>query len=328
MFVISHPKIEDLRFPADISKGTTVTIGNFDGVHLGHRQLLSRTIERARETDTVSVALTFDPHPLEILTPYAPPRLTTTETKLALLDQMGIDTALVLRFTKEMASMNPEDFVRRFLVDTLRIKNLILGYDFSLGRGRSGTPEVLASLGEKYGFGVERFSAFSVDDEIVSSTRIRELLRRGQVFEASVLLGRPHCVRGKVVHGQNRGGRLLGFPTANLAPMSEMLPKPGVYATLATPFDGKISSTPFVLKNGNRPEGTCKAVTNVGYNPTFGNSILTIETFLIDFDGDLYDRQLEVSFVDRLRGEITFVGPDALVQQIRKDVAQAQQILS
>lgn len=316
----------DMPLPLDISAGTSVTIGNFDGVHLGHQALLALTRNRAEAAGTLPIAITFDPHPLEVLTPHAPPRLTTTQSRLALLDASGMALIILIAFTPEVAAMAPETFVRRVLLDNLNMRELFLGYDFTLGKGRAGTPEVLAELGQSQGFAVERLDALSVDGDVVSSTRIRDLLRQGDVWEASALLGRLYSVRGEVIHGQNRGGRLLGFPTANLAPVTTMLPKPGVYATLATPSNGLGSGLP-AIRDPNDPD-IHAAVTNIGYNPTFGPGGLTIETHLLDFDADLYGKQLEVAFVERLRGEVSFTGPEALVAQIRKDTEQAQNILT
>lgn len=317
----------DQPFPIDLSSGSCVTVGNFDGVHLGHRALLSLTLERAAATGGAPVAVTFDPHPMEVLTPHAPPRLTTPETRLALLEASGMALVLLVSFTPELAALPPETFVRRVLLDTLNMRELLIGYDFTLGKGRSGTPEVLARLGKAEGFRVDRLEALSVHDEVVSSTRIRELLRQGQVWEASTLLGRLYSVQGEVVHGKNRGGRLLGFPTANLASTSAMLPKPGVYATLATPSESAGNGLPAVLDPTALARGIRPAVTNIGYNPTFGPGALTVETFLMDFDGDLYGKHLEVAFLERLRGEISFTGPDALMEQIRKDTEQARKIV-
>ncbi|MEG1610572.1 MAG: bifunctional riboflavin kinase/FAD synthetase [Bilophila sp.] len=327
MIVTRTPDSFDQPLPLDIRCGTSVTIGNFDGVHLGHQALLELTRTHAIAGGTLPVAVTFDPHPLEVLTPHAPPRLTTTRERLALLDAAGMALVVLLTFTRELAAMPPDLFVRRILLDGLNMRQLFLGYDFSLGKGRAGTPEVLARLGEHEGFQVDQLPALSVHEDVVSSTRIRELLRLGQVWEASALLGRPYSVRGEVIHGQNRGGRLLGFPTANLAPSPIMLPKPGVYVTLATPSEGQGTGLPAVLSSASCSANTFPAVTNIGHNPTFGPGALTIETHLLDFDQDLYGKQLDVAFVERLRGEISFTGPDMLVAQIRKDTAKARAVL-
>ena len=327
MIITRNPDALDLPLPLDLSQGTSVTVGNFDGVHLGHQALLAMTCERAAATGTLPVAMTFNPHPLEVLTPYAPPRLTTSQARLALLEASGMALVMLVVFTSEFAAMSPETFVRRILLGTLNMRELLLGYDFTLGKGRAGTPEVLAQLGKAEGFNVDRMDALSVHDEVVSSTRIRELLHQGQVWEASSLLGRLYSVQGEVIHGQHRGGRLLGVPTANLAPTPTMLPKPGVYVTLATPSESAGSGLPFVFDPAHPTSNTYPAVTNIGYNPTFGPGALTVETHLLDFDADLYGKHLEVAFVERLRGEVTFTGPDSLVAQIKKDAEQARKIL-
>ncbi len=327
MVITRNPGALDQPLPLDLSKGTAVTVGNFDGVHLGHQALLRMTCERAAATGTIPVAMTFDPHPLEVLTPHAPPRLTTPQARLALLEASGMALVLLVRFTPEFAAMSPESFVRRVLLGSLHMRDLLLGYDFTLGKGRSGTPDMLARLGQSEGFTVDRLDALSVHDEVVSSTRIRELLRQGQVWEASTLLGRLYSVRGEVIHGKKRGGDLLGFPTANLAPTETMLPKPGVYVTLATPSASAGNGLPAVTAPTRITPETRPAVTNIGYNPTFGPGALSVETHLLDFEGDLYGQHLEVAFVERLRGEVSFTGPDALVAQIRKDTAQARKIL-
>ena len=327
MIITRTPESLDLPLPLDLSQGTAVTVGNFDGVHLGHQALLSLTCERAAAMGTLPVAMTFNPHPLEVLTPHAPPRLTTSQERVALLEASGMALVLLVAFTPEFAALSPETFVRRILLDTLNMRDLLLGHDFTLGKGRAGTPEVLAELGKTEGFKVDRLDALSVHGEVVSSTRIRELLRLGQVWEASSLLGRLYAVRGEVIHGQNRGGRLLGFPTANLAPTSTMLPRPGVYVTLATPSETAGGGLPSVTDATKPAPATHAAVTNIGYNPTFGAGVLTVETHLLDFDADLYGKHLEVAFVERLRGEVAFTGPDALVAQIKKDSDQARKIL-
>lgn len=327
MIVTRTPDSVDQPLPLDVCSGTSVTIGNFDGVHLGHQALLNLTRSRATAKGTKCIAVTFDPHPLEVLTPHAPPRLTSTRSRLALLEAAGMDLVFLITFTKELAAMAPDVFVRRVLLDDLNMKELFLGYDFSLGKGRSGTPEVLRKLSKTEEFTIEQLPAFSVHEEVVSSTRIRELLHQGLVWEASTLLGRLYSVREEVIHGMQRGGPLLGYPTANLAPVNTMLPKPGVYATLAAVFESTGNGLPAIIDPSKLPPATYHAVTNIGHNPTFGPGGLTVETHLLDFDQDIYGKQLEVAFVERLRGEITFTGADALIAQIHKDAEQARKIL-
>ncbi len=316
----------NLPLPLDVNKGASVTIGNFDGMHLGHQALLALTRQRAIETGTVPVAITFDPHPLELLTPHAPPRLTATQARLALLEASGMALVILIAFTPEVASMSPENFVQHVLLDSLNMRELFLGYDFTLGKGRAGTPEVLAHLGHQHGFKVEQLSALRLHGDVVSSTRIRGLLRQGDVAEVRSLLGRLYTVRGEVIHGQNRGGNLLGFPTANLPPLATMLPKPGAYATLAMPISNPSSNLPAI--NHGTEQGIYAAVTNIGYNPTFGSVQLSVETHLLDFAADIYGQQLEVAFLERLRGERKFSGPQKLQEQIRKDIEQARNICS
>ena len=327
MIITRTPDTLHLPLPDALSGGAAVTVGNFDGVHLGHQALLERTCRRAKATGTVPIAVTFDPHPLEVLTSHAPPRLSSTATRSALLEAAEMELVVLVVFTPELAAMSPEAFVRHFLLGTLHMRELLLGHDFTLGKGRAGTPDMLAALGYEEGFGLDRMDAFAVHGEVVSSTRIRELLSQGLVWEASTLLGRPYSVQGEVIHGQNRGGRLLGFPTANLAPTPNMLPRPGVYATLATP-SASAKNLPALLSGTHQPAGTYTAVTNIGHNPTFGAGALTVETHLLDFDADVYGQHLDVAFVERLRGEISFTGPEALMAQIRKDAEQARKIVS
>lgn len=295
--------------PCAIGAGSCVTIGNFDGIHRAHQALLQRTHDAAQEY--LAVAVTFDPHPLEVLTPHAPPRLTTTATRLAILEKY-MDLVVCVKFTREIAAMTPEDFVQNFLLNTLHMKELFLGYDFCLGKNRSGTPERLAEIGKEKGFRVEILQAIARHGGIISSTRIREAIALGNVEEVSALLGRYHSVQGKVIHGQERG-RLLGFPTANLSKSEVLLPKPGVYATLATLPDQK---------------KTWQAVTNIGHNPTFGESALSVETHLMGFSGDIYDHDLEIAFVSRLREEKKFSSPKELADQIAEDRQQSKKILA
>lgn len=226
MIITRNPDALDLPLPLDLSQGTSVTVGNFDGVHLGHQALLAMTCERAAATGTLPVAMTFNPHPLEVLTPYAPPRLTTPQgTAWHCWEASGMALVMLVVFTPEFAAMSPETFVRRILLGTLNMRELLLGYDFTLGKGRAGTPEVLAQLGKAEGFNVDRMDALSVHDEVVSSTRIRELLHQGQVWEASSLLGRLYSVQGEVIHGKNRGGRLLGIPHGEPRPHADHAPQ-------------------------------------------------------------------------------------------------------
>ena len=292
--------------------GSCVTIGNFDGVHLGHRTLLEKTVSQARSSGLSSVAVTFDPHPLRLFTGNStPPLITLLDQKLELLADMGLDYTLCLTFNHDLAAMAPEQFVSRYLVETLKTRKLIIGYDYAFGKGRAGNYKLLSRLGRVYGFEVEQLDPVLVDGVIVSSTRIRDLIEAGQVWEARPLLGRFYRVAGTVIHGMKRGGPMLGFPTANIHLTDELFPRTGVYAVWAEVQD-------LVLP----------AVANIGFNPTFGNEVLSVEVHIMDFQGDLYDQDIFVHFVQRLRSEKKFAGLDQLKAQIAKDKTIARTILA
>ncbi len=298
--------------PFDISQGTCVTIGNFDGVHAGHRRLIGRTVDKARALGLRAVAITFKPHPLQLfMGTQAPPLITDYAHKLELLAETGLDTVVELDFTRELAALTPESFVHTFLVEGLNVRELVIGYDFSLGKGRVGNEEMLRALGVQYGFGLERHEPVIVNDAVVSSTRVRDVLRAGDVWSAKPLLERFHDVSGTVVHGMGRGSKMLGFATANIDQNDEQLPSVGVYAT-------------WVTIHGQRKLG----VTNIGHNPTFNNEHLSIETHILDFDEDIYGDPIKVAFVQRLRSEKRFNGIDELVSQITQDVHLARELLA
>ncbi len=296
----------------DLTPGTCVTIGNFDGVHKGHQELINRIIHQARIKGLLSAAITFDPHPLRVLVgPRTPPFITVLHRKLELLATMGLNMTVVLEFTRAMAALAPEEFVKRYLVDMLHMKELVVGYDYSFGKGRKGNFESLSELGLKYGYDVERLDPVIINDAIVSSTRIRDMIRAGDVWGARPLLGRFYVLRGPVIKGRDRGGRLLGFPTANLSPENELVPQCGVYVVWAQ------------VEADYYP-----AVVNIGYNPTFNNEQMSIEAHLLDFSGDLYDSHLRLHFVQRLRGEKKFSGIEELIARIKEDIALGRRILA
>lgn len=301
--------IEEIK---DALTGACLTIGNFDGVHMGHAKLLKSVAERAAANNLLAAAVTFDPHPRRVLVDKKdPPFITLTEQKLELIQNYGIQIAVVLPFTKAMAAMDPEDFVRVYLVEGLTMKDLIIGYDYAFGKGRKGNFELLSRLGEKYGYAVERMDPVIINGAVVSSTRIRDMVQAGEVWDVRPLMNRFYQVRGKVVRGRNRGGRLLGFPTANVAMTDELVPKPGVYA-IWVDLDGKIHP----------------GVANIGHNPTFGNEVLSVEAHILDFSGDIYDRNIRIHFVQRLRSEKKFSGVEELAERIREDVKLGRRILA
>lgn len=289
---------------------TCVMIGNFDGVHRGHCLLARRVREIAAERALIPTVITFDPHPKQVLAGQdIPPPLMDQASRLELLSEQGMQLALLLPFTTEMAEQSPEEFIRP-LVEQLQLQALVVGYDFTLGKNRSGTVEVLRELGTRYGFTVEQCPPVLVDDIAVSSSRIRALLQDGHVEAAHLLLGRPHSVQGMVVHGQKRGSTLLGFPTANIEGFFTLLPKADVYASYAQ-LEGR----------------TYRAVTNVGRNPTFGENALTVETHLLDFRKDIYGHMLRIDFMHQLRHEKSFASIAELKAQIQLDTEDARRLL-
>jgi riboflavin kinase/FMN adenylyltransferase len=293
----------DFEAPAAVS----VTIGNFDGVHLGHRELLRRTVARARNAGAAAVALTFTPHPVRFFSPRSRfYEITGPEEKAALIGETGIDTLVVEPFDGEVGRMWPADFAREILARRLHARWVIVGYDFTFGRNRTGTPSALSEMGRDLGFDVEVVPPLLRGGAIVSSSRIRDLLLAGRVREAGELLCRPYRISGPVVTGAGRG-RKLGFPTANIQFAQELVPLPGVYVVEAE-VDGK-----------RRP-----GVANVGFNPTFGENSLGVEVHLLDFEGDLYGKSVSVLFRDRIRDERKFKSVDELARQIAKDVRYAR----
>lgn len=296
-----------------------LTIGNFDGIHLGHRAIMQTAIDRARSLDGESVVLTFDPHPRKVLQPdRAPSLLTTREQKLEALEAIGIDVTILQPFDLEFSKITAEDFVRRIVFEHIRPVEVFVGYDFHFGRDRHGSMAALSEIGAKLGFSVTVIPEFRINDLDVNSTRIRELLAAGDVEEAEVLLGRPFSLRSLVLEGDRRG-RTLGFPTANLGPENEILPAVGVYA-------GELRVLP---KGGPIGKGeTHRAVINVGRRPTFFESgRLLAEAHLLDFAGDLYGLPVELSFQYRLRAEQKFSGPEELKVQIAADIELAREKL-
>jgi riboflavin kinase/FMN adenylyltransferase len=297
--------------------GTAVTIGAYDGVHLGHRALLRDLSTRAEGAGLSTVVVTFDRHPAGVVRPEsAPPQLTDLEQKLELLAACGIDRTLVIAFDRTRADESAEDFVKEVLVDTLGARLVVVGEDFHFGHGRKGNVALLTTLGRDYGFEVVGARLTGDGSEAVSSTRIRTLVARGDVVGAAKLLGRPHEVRGPVVRGDGRGGPELGFPTANLQLSDDIaLPADGIYAGYFTRQDGTVHP----------------AAISVGRRPTFyapGTASVLVEAYLLHFEGDLYGERSRVSFVRRLRDDRQFDSVDALIAQMGQDAAEAERVLS
>ncbi len=297
--------------------GAAVTIGAYDGVHLGHRALLRDLSQRAREAGLSTVVVTFDRHPAAVVRPEsAPKQLTDLAQKEELLAQAGVDRTLVVHFDEVRAKESAEDFVKEILVDELSARLVVVGEDFHFGRARRGNVELLRRMGAEHGFDVLGVGLTGDGTEPVSSTRIRSLVGRGEVEEAARLLGRPHEVRGPVVHGDGRGGPELGFPTANVAvPDDILLPADGVYAGHFVRADGAVY----------------QAAISVGRRPTFyepGAAPVLVEAYLLHFDGDLYGEAARVSFAHHLRTERRFESIEALVVQMRADVAATERVLA
>lgn len=288
-----------------------LAIGNFDGVHLGHRHIFSATTDLANKLKTKWAAMTFDPHPAKVLAPeFAPQLITTFESRLELIEESGPGGIIVMQFGKELVEVSPEDFVKDFLVDRLGVSGVCVGYDFTFGKDRGGKTTDLQELGEKYGFEVRVIEPFSVGGMTISSTKIRSFILSGRVYAASVLLGRPLVLSGKVVHGEGRGAE-LGYPTANIEVEQELLPAPGVYAAWCI-WD----------------ENHFPAAVNIGSVPTFRtNGNTTVEAYILDWSGDLYDKHLELEFVRRLRPEIRYDSARKLTEQIKKDVLCTRETL-
>jgi riboflavin kinase/FMN adenylyltransferase len=296
-----------------------LTVGNFDGLHVGHQRIMKTVTGRARAFDGQAAVYTFEPHPRKVLAPERAPRLLTTlEQKLELLDAAGVDVAIVEPFDREFARLPAERFVREILHERIDPLEVYVGYDFRYGRDREGSMRTLTELGPHLGFSVTIVPEVKLGSRDVNSTRIRELLEQGNVSEAALLLGRPYTVRGRVVVGDRRG-RTLGFPTMNVDPDNEVLPRSGVYA-------GRVR----FLDAGEPAAGSSfGAVTNVGRRPTFGASerVLT-EAHLLDFSGDAYGRRIEVTFEHALREERRFPDVEALRAQIAADAELARRKLA
>ncbi|MFO7984375.1 MAG: bifunctional riboflavin kinase/FAD synthetase [Desulfatiglandaceae bacterium] len=287
-----------------------LTIGNFDGVHKGHLALFDLVKERARAIQGQSVLITFDPHPIKVMKPgNGPPLITLTRQKLQLIQKENIDTIFCLPFTREFASISARDFVRDLLVDKIGIKEIVVGYDYSFGRNREGDIRLLQEMGNIHGFRVHEVKPVYVAGKLVSSTRIRQLIEEGNLAEAKLLLGRDYQISGTVVKGRDRGAKLLGYPTANLELIDELVPKLGVYAVEV--FVG---------------DEVYDAVTNIGYNPTFGKGPFSVETHILHFDGNLVGKEIRISFVKKLRDEKTFGSIKDLAEQIARDIRKAEEL--
>ena len=287
---------------------TVVAIGNFDGVHLGHRKILAKAVSLARAGGVWSVALTFDPHPLEVVAPErAPKALTSLERRVSLIRSQGISQIVVLPFTQALAGQTPTQFAHRVLAAKLTAARVVVGANFRFGRRQTGDVAMLERLGSELGFAVEIAGTVEIDGEVVSSTRVRSLVRQGRVSDAGRLLGRPFSLRGPIVGGEGIGSKRT-VPTLNLAADSQVLPADGVYVTLARPLGG---------------DACHESVTNVGLRPTFGGRKRTVETFLLGQVGVEAPEAIELEFLRKIREERKFASARLLREQIQTDVEAA-----
>jgi len=303
-------RVEEELAELSSEKDMLLTIGVFDGVHLGHKYLISQLKERARQQNLLSGVVTFRQHPLEVLSPQTElPYLTNLEEKGNLLKKEGVEAVITLSFTPELAQLSASQFVS-LLKKYLRMRGLVIGPDFALGRDREGNADTLRKLGQEMGFSVTVIPPVKINGEIVSSTAIRNALANGDMKRVVSLIGRPFSLQGRVTTGAGRGLK-LGFPTANLEiDPKQTLPPEGIYATWAY-IDGK----------------AFKSVTNIGRRPTFGGNGRTVETYILDYHGNLYGRELKIELVERLRGEKRFDTVEELKKQITEDVKRGKAVL-
>ena len=308
---------------------TVVTVGMFDGVHLGHRALLDRVAAEAAARGVPAAAVTFDRHPLAVLRPGSePPLLTTLDRKVELLGEAGVEVVLVLAFTPELSQVGAEAFATDVLFDGLGARAVVVGENFRFGHKAAGDPDLLADLGRPRGIEVVAVGLHANGGQVVSSTRVRAELAAGDVAAAAASLGRPHAVEGVVVAGNRRGGPVLGMPTANLdLPAGIAIPADGVYAGHLTDEVPEGSGEPQGGAPVGRPVARPAAV-SVGTNPQFGSERRRVEAHVLDFDGDLYGHRVSVGFAHRLRGQAVFADVEELAAQMRADVDQARRLLT
>ncbi len=293
---------------------TVITIGAFDGIHLGHKALFQEALKISQSLNLEAMVVTFDPHPRRVIQPHLSFKLLTTlEEKLELIEREGFEKIALIPFTRALAELSPDLFVEKYLVDYLRARYVVVGFNFRFGRNRSGDTELLKKLGEKYQFQVKIVPPVIIDENRVSSSLIRDLISKGEVDRASLFLGRPYFLTGKVIRGKGRG-KLLGFPTANLSvPEEKLIPARGVYAVFAY-LEGK----------------KYKGALNIGFNPTFEERELSIEVHLLNFHStqDIYEKNIRIEFIKYIRGEKKFTSVEELKSQIERDCQLIEKILN
>ncbi|MBW1940140.1 MAG: bifunctional riboflavin kinase/FAD synthetase [Deltaproteobacteria bacterium] len=304
--------IEKVKHPY---KNAVVTIGNFDGVHKGHQALINEIIKKAAAIDGTAIAITFEPHPIRVLKKNNhPPLITRYDQKIELLSQSGLDVLICIPFTREFASISAKEFIEDILINRIGMKAIVIGKDYTFGKNREGNIDFLKKYATAFGFEVivpDWIQISGSQPNRISSTRIRELVMDGAVEEVVDLLGRNYQIRGKVETGRNRGGKLLGFPTANIKLHDELCPKLGVYTVTVECLGKKF-----------------KGVANIGYSPTFDDHKFTVEVHILNFNENIYGQRIRVNFISRLRDEKKFTNIEALSEQIRHDIEKTREILS
>jgi riboflavin kinase/FMN adenylyltransferase len=296
-------------FREEIEK-SVLTLGNFDGVHIGHQQIFQRVIERSKELDAPSIVYTFEPHPLKILQPDRFfPLITTMDEKKGIIEKTGIDILICEHFTREFALKSPPDFVKEILRQRLRAQEIFIGPDYRFGMKREGNAELLRTLGKKWDIETVILDNIRLDGIEVRSTTIRTFIQTGKIREAARLLGRFYAVESEVIRGRGRG-KSLGIPTANLKPNKELFPASGIFAVRVF-FQGKQFA----------------GVLNIGTNPTFRDQALSLEVYIMDFSAEIYGETIRIEFVEKLRDEETFPNAGALVEQIQRDIHEAREVL-
>ena len=307
--------IKDLDKIVKPFKKAVISIGNFDGFHIGHQALFHEVIEKADAINGTSVAMTFEPHPLRVLEQNnLPPLITLYEQKSELIAWSGIEVLICVPFTREFAALSAKEFVTDILIKRIGMCAIVVGEDYTFGRNREGNLALLQSLAGQHNFEVIRVDWIQIVKNYpgrISSTRVRELVMEGKVAEVRQLLGRHYQIRGLVTTGRDRGGKLLGFPTANINLHDELCPKTGVYAVTVEFRDQRY-----------------QGVANIGYSPTFEDRLFTVEVHILDFNQNIYGQKIRVNFVKRIRDEIKFASIEQLSEQIRKDVMEARSILA
>lgn len=301
--------LENLK---DRYRNVVLTIGNFDGVHIGHQKIFRKVVERAKAIGGTAMAITFDPHPVKVIAPERGVRiLTTFNEKARLMEFYAMDVLLCINFDREFSNTRPDDFIKDVIVNKVGTREAVVGHNYAFGKGKRGDTKLLRRRGVKYGFSFMVVRNARLYGDVVSSSRIRSLLSRGRVCEASWFLGRPYMIGGKVIRGAGRGGRLLNIPTANIETPDELIPKEGVYA-VKVGIDGKILD----------------GVANIGRNPTFGENMMSYEVHVLDFSGDILGGKINLYFIDRVRDEKRFHDVATLHENILRDIVRAKEILS